>query len=616
MAKSTRELPPAEDLNKVISYLEERGFSKDKFKQMWDDTNIYYGPELIRMQMLDAVDKGRLWQALNVTMPDYQLLPDTNHVAQTKLGLLASIYCVPKGATIMPTSETDKDLIANINTFLSLEWQRNNVGYYQFLAGERCALMNIGITQVGWDNNILGGSGINGYSGQLSLKNINPMKFRRDPFATSLDTASYCFPYDVFHETLILSSKMYKARYEEYKKDTSNFQDNIVMSLGLQQLGQAPVTNAKDYHVIHTFFVRDEDMIHEIHVIDLTFILAAKLDIKPSMYPFAISYCNAPAEDLIGVSECAKIFSNTVVNNIMDSILFTAEYKNQRPPKFVNANSGINLATFIKHGDEAERTYIVNGDASKAVHYHQFPTPSNIVPQLQERLVRAMQGVTGVDDRYMGRNTGSITTTGGVENMLSRVTLIDTPKIQLYEMYAKQLTKLILYNYLTHEKKRSLYYQDKRTKKWKTVNVELEKLDPETLLNYEIDISSELPHSKQRVEAIALQLMEKQLQYKQAGQAVDFITPEELLMFIDLGPMAEYMLDRMGVQRQADALADVAETLTAYTNLLQTGMDPEQAMMQTAALKQQMRNGVQPEQVQPADNFTPEGPSVGQSPQI
>ena len=48
--------------------------------------------------------------------------------------------------------------------------------------------------------------------------------------------------------------------------------------------------------------------------------------------------------------------------------------------------------------------------------------------------------VTGVDNRYTGRDTGSIITTGGTEEMLNRVTMIDTPKIMNYENYTKNLT--------------------------------------------------------------------------------------------------------------------------------------------------------------------------------
>jgi len=607
--ETTVELPVS------IKNLQAAGWTKEKFIKMWEDTKPLYDKELLRMQMLDAVDKGRLWQALKVTMPDYQLLPDTNLVTKVKTGLLASIYSVTKGANVVPTSQQDKDIIKNINVFLERIWALNKVNLYQFKAGERCALLNIGITQVGWDDAIMGGSGANAYQGDLSLKNINPMKFRRDPYATELDTSSYCFTYDIFHESIFEGNDLYAEGYKRYKA-SPEFTDRIPISLGLQQLGQAAYNNAEKYHVLMTAWVRDQGKIHEIHIIDMAHILYAIEDIQPSIFPFAIMYCNEPAEDLIGASECAKIFANDVVYNLMDSIQFTAEYKNQKPPKFVSADSQINMDTFIKHGSEADKTFICRGDASKAVHYHEFPKPSPSVPVLQSKMLDNIGNVTGVDDRYMGRDTGSVLTTGGMEDMLSRVTLIDAPKIILYEEYAKQLTKLILFNFIHHKTKRELFFQNPRTRKWETIKTDFSMFGKDTVFNYEINISNELPRNKQRIEATALAIMEKQLQYEQAGHKVQLITPEEMLMFIDLGPLTEFMLERMGVQRMDTSLETVSRILTTYSSLLQSGLDPKAALYETASMQAQNEQGIAPDQMQPADSYTPPVEGLGLPPNV
>lgn len=602
-------------LEQKIEQLDAAGFNIARFKKMWEDTIPYYIHPLKKMQLLDAVDKGRLWEAVNVQMPIYQLTPDTNYVSKTKMGLLGSIYSVTKSADVIPSSDTDKDLIKNLNTFLALQWQRNKIGFYQFQAGERSALMNIGITQVGWQHSILGGSGDQPFTEDISLKNINPMKFRRDPFATNLDTSSFCLVYDIFHESIFESSDLYKDEYTKYK-NSGNMLNNIAVDLGLQQIGQASYTNADKYHVLFTFWIRDRGKIHEVHIIDLQKIVVVKTEIEPNMYPFAICYCNPPAEDLVGTSECSKIFANNLVYNLMDSIVYTAEYKNQRPPRFVSAQSNINLPTFIKHGAEADRVFVVNGDASKAVHYHEFPTPSAQIPALQKIMAQNIGTTTGIDDRYMGRDTGSVITTGGMEDMLSRVTLVDSPKIILYEDYVKQLTKLVLYNYLTHPIDRSMYYQDLRTKQWKTVNVQLTKIDPTAIFDYEIDISNDLPRNKQRMEATALQLMEKQLQYEQAGKKVQWITPEELLMFMDLGPMTEYMLERMAVQRMQNSLETVSETIATYGGLIAAGMKHDDALYQTASAMDQRSRGISPQDLELAENYVPESEGIGRAPSL
>ena len=111
----------------------------------------------------------------------------------------------------------------------------------------------------------------------------------------------------------------------------------------------------------------------------------------------------------------------------MDSIELTAEYKNQRPPKFISS-SWLNIASFNKYGNEADHTSLCR-PADKAVHYHQLPTPCEL-PSLKLGLQQGIQLISGIDQRYTGRDTGSVITTG-IEDMLNRVTVIDMLKIDL-----------------------------------------------------------------------------------------------------------------------------------------------------------------------------------------
>jgi hypothetical protein len=253
----------------------------------------------------------------------------------------------------------------------------------------------------------------------------------------------------------------------------------------------------------------------------------------------------------------------------MLSLALTAEYKNQRPPRFINQQSGLNIDAFLKHGNDADRAFPVNGDASKAVHYHQFPA---VTAQLMSELGVLngdIQRVSGVDDRYTGRDTGSIITTGGVNSMLDQVTMIDAPKIENYERYCKRLTQLIISNYIINSPiKRKYFVKDKKLPdRWNTVEVDFPKIDNDTIFEYELSISSELPKNKAVIANMANKLMEMQMQYSSQNTDVDLITPQEWLMMQDL-PMREYMLERMGIQRTANWTEACAQIINQYSGLV------------------------------------------------
>lgn len=589
--------------------LDNTGYTLDKLSTLLSQDQSEYGPVHRKLRRLDALDRNKLWEALQSKFPAYQLLPQTNHISYVKNNILASIYTVGKSAQLLCTSEEDRDVVENLNIALDHIWDTRDVSYYELLAGERAALTNLGITQVGWDNNIITGRDKNFEKGQVVLKNIDPLKYYRDPFAQTLDEASHVVTWEDYHESLIVSNPNYSDEFRKWKAEQDT-KDELGRA-GLSHRGVDLMTDKKSkfvcskpgYHRIYTWFVRHKGKIHEIHIMDMEVVLFIKEDIKPSMFPFAELYCNLPAGDLVGTSEPAKIMDNSIVYNIMNSIIATTEYKNQRPPRFIDNSSGINVNAFVKHGNDADRTFVIQGDASKAVHYHQYPMPSPAATTMLSVLTGDIQTITGVDGKYTGRDTGSILTTGGVNSMLDAATMIDTTKIQLYEFYAKRLSKLIIYNYITFSRKRNYLAKDKKVaNKWNTVEVEFDKIPNDIVMDYAIDISSEMPKNKARLAATADAMIEKQMQYQGAGLEVDLITPQEWLMMQDI-PNKEYFEERMGVQRTQNWNTLVAQIVTQYAALVDEGVPSANAMNMTAqTMASQQTAGEQPNMEQIADS--------------
>lgn len=586
MKKKSQEKPEPKELK--LPYNLKMGQLSERFSLCSSE----YSKAFRRARLLDATDRGKLWKAIGAKYPKYQILPETNHVSYIKNNILASIYTVGKSAELIPTSDEDREIVEQLNVALDHIWTKLDVPYYQFQAGERASLMNIGITQVGWDNSYQSGSGKSFTSGKVVLKNINPLKFMRDPFAQDLETSSYCVTWEDLHESVIRVNSKYKESFDAYKRGMKwGATPDYTPTIDVDRVSQSGA-NKPGYYRVYTWFIRDKDSgkIAEIHTLNNEAVLHVVEDIQPRMFPFAILYCNLPAGDLIGTSEPNKIFANSLAYNLMSSIIATAEYKNQRPPRFINAQSQINVNAFTKHGNDADHTFIVQGDASKAVHYHQYPQPTQAAYQLINIMGADVKGITGVDDRYTGRDTGSVLTTGGVESMLDQVTMIDAPKVLNYEKYCKALTKLIIYNYLNNALKRNYFRKNPRTKAWETVIVDFPNISADTVFDYGIQISTELPKNKSRIESVVNHIMEMQMQYKGAGIDVDLITPEEWLEFQDL-PIKEYMLERMGIQRTKSWTEAVSQIVTQYASMVDQGVQPTDAVDAVANTMAQQQSG-------------------------
>jgi len=552
------------------------------------------------MQLLDAIDKTQLWKALQANLPSYQILPDTNEVRRTKQYLLASLYTVAKSAQIIPKSEEDIDVVEQLNVLLENIWDTLDVPTLQFEAGSRAALTNLGLTQVGWGmNQVTGEEGI-------VLKNVDPMRFMREPESKSLDTASWCCTWDRFDKTVFMEDSRYKDSFPEAARQVAAAYDYR----GYPKIDDRISTTTSDTYTLIIFWQREifkgKVIFSEYHTLNGKAMLYYKRDIRPARFPFAELYCNLPEGSLIGTSEPAVILANSIAYNLFNSMSLTLEYKRFNPPKFVSQGSNLNIASFSKHGNDPDRAWVVAGDARQAVHYHDFPTLSPAATSLMSLLKYDMQETTGVDARYSGRDTGSILTTGGTEQMLNRVTLIDAPKIVNYEKYCRNLTELILLNLLEFSPTQTYLIKtpgDFGGNQWVKLEVPFSDLFADkrealqTLFGYSIDISSELPKNKQRTAALANMVMEAQRQYSSAGETVDLITPEEWLSMQDF-PHKEMWLKRMGRQRQLDVLLETSQIVAQYTELVNQGIDPEAALMQTAA-------GASERQYGTAENIVP-----------
>lgn len=546
------------------------------------DTDTAYTKVLERMRMLDGADRGKLWQVINAKFPKYQLTPDSNWINYIKENILASIYTTGRYATLVPKSADDVKYVTEFNSAIETIWDNIKADYYQFLAGERAALLNIGITQVGWRKNIIGGTAGHWYKGDIVFKNIDPMKFRRDPYADVFDNSEFCYYFDDYSMPIIRTKELYKARIKEIEAAVGKIDDKTVTA--------EPITAATDrqnrndskskYHKLTYFYVmysadvKEGYKIAEVHLLDDEYVLHCNPDLQPKMFPFAILYCNHPAGDIVGASEPAKAFQSTVSYNLLNSIYATHAYKAQRPPRFVNAGSGINLRQFAQYGNDADKTFIVNTDASKAVHYAQFPALPPELLQLKQDLGRDIKDCSGIDEMYAGKNTGSIQTTGGMDALTEMTSQRDNQKIFLYEEYTKRLTELVINNLVHFGDKRIYTVTDPITQQTKDVEIDFPTVDDDIRFRYTLDIQTYLPRNKARLSAVANMLLEKQAQYKPDPE---IITVEEWLLMQDI-PFKDMIFKRMGIQRNTHITEQVAKTLEMFADLVDGGMSPDQAV--------------------------------------
>lgn len=563
------------------------GISLNKIREFYNETERTYIPILKRMRILDGTDRGKLWEVVKAKFPRFQILPDTNHVNMIKEELVASLYTTGRYPTLLPKSPDDVQVITEINSAMEAIWDSVDAYNYQLEAGERAALLNLGITQVGWRSDIMGGTSGAWYKGDVVYKNIDPMQFRRDPYADNLDASRFVYVYNDYSLNFIKTNKDYKERLDEILKVKKEIEP-VLLSDTITKAGDRPRPNTdpnSEYHRVFTYFIRDleGEGIHEIHVLDNEYVLKVKKNIKPNQYPFALLYCNLPAGDLVGTSEAAKIFANSLTYNMISSIQATHAYKAQRPTRFISTDAGINLREFQKYGNDADRLFPVTGNASEAYHEAKVQPLSPELPLAKQNLAFDIVDITGVDATYRGKDTGSVQKTGAMDSMITRATQRDLSKIRNYEKYSKDLAILTINNLIEFGDKRSYTVKDPISQEAKKIEIAFPKLGNDFRAAYSINIEPYLPKNKARLASIGNMLLEKQAQYQPDPE---IITIEEWLLTQDI-PFSDLMFKRIGIQRNTMFTEQVAKTLTMYSDLVSEGMDANEAVEQVALALQE-----------------------------
>jgi hypothetical protein len=318
------------------------------------------------------------------------------------------------------------------------------------------------------------------------------------------------------------------------------------------------------------------------HILDIS------PNIQPNIIPFVPLYDEKIPNNFWGISKCYKVLSLVLTLNQLDSIEATGYFKNQNPPEFINSLAGLNVSDYQNKRDNPNAAFTVTCDPKIVQAYAQRPDIPKTVDTFRQYLIEEIANISGVDAAYLGRSYGSIQTTGGVQQAVDRSTMRDNNRIKMIDKFIRKEIEIMCQFYIA--KGHAEQFFDVNTKNFTNGNAEnttpLE-FDPTALIAREdiiIDVSNVAPRSNQSMEDAAMQLMEIQMKYDpQSKGYADFITPEEFIQWLNIPKSQQnIILERMRAQQENLKLEEYTAVITAFGQLVDGGMDPEQALLEVA----------------------------------
>lgn len=579
-------------------------YSAGDIVKEFEDALAYKQEQARIFKILDAADHSDIWKIYNRKIPNFVQTPTNNPITVIKEATKASIMPTEYSGEYKALSISAKTLADTANKYFQMKWEAANMNEVNNECADYAYLHGTSGVLMGWNNNIVDAADVTNYFNpakhiQFQAKAWHPANIFPDPGAKDVDEMRYLFL--VERKTKDFLRTIPRFQNAAFLVDTSNdSMGNVDPAYKLDK--------AKDYSNEVVSFITcykkvlrvKQDPITTLTTlspsVDIIYmagrnILDVEKDIQPNCIPFVPLYDEKVPNNFWGISKCYKVLSLYLTLVQLDSIEATGYFKNQNPAEFINALAGLNIADYQNKRDNPDKAFTVNCDPKLVQAFATRPDLPKTLDGFRIYILDAIQQISGVDAAYLGRNYGSIQTTGGVQQAVDRSTMRDVNRIKSIDKFIRKELELMTQFFIVHQTEEESFFVPNPDQASEIPGKEYTFNPVDLIANNDIciDVSNAAPRSNQSYEDAAMKLMELQMKYVPAEHGYpDFITPEELIQWLNIPkPQQKLLIDRMNKQMQNMKLEEYTAVLTAVGTLTQGGMPVEQALMEVVNQMQQ-----------------------------
>lgn len=555
-----------ENIQDIISMFRSYKAAKSSTEKMWNRIKAFF--------------EGEFWEKFKEKVKEYTLIPDTNYVEYVVTAYINSIYSGVYIPEVIATDLQMQELAQQLSLYIHTEFIKKGIKSEMTGWGENTMLYNMQPVK----------TFLNKKEKDADWETINPFGIFLDPSVTDFRKGQAIFIIKETNIYTLLKDPRFSSKIKEYL--LTHDEDGTEME-AINIYDQEPdferftTTGNKTVSVLE-YYIRTKEGINNGYIMNEKLLLHEKKGIIPDDFPIDILYHRKPTSNPYGTPLIYKILNSYVTLNLLDSMDATQPYLAQNRPTFFDLKSRINPRAFIDYKNTPGATFPLFGEPTKAVHYQdiQFvPDSTNI----KIRLENGIFNVTGVDMAYRGRQTNSITTTGGIEQQQARVVMLtDNAPIVSLETFIESLAKrrlMFLKEYLDEiEVPRNNFVKE-------MVKVNLKDVDLKKV-TFILESKPYLPMTKKTLFETLKQLYEMQGQY---NFQIKLIQEEDLLDELPVDPIRRSkLLQRISSEKQSNAALKKRETLLTFASLFQqmqaSGLDDETAANEALNIMDQEEN--------------------------
>ncbi len=579
---------------------EKMGKIKDRFVKA---TSHRQSRKDYKWKQLDAFDRGD-HHAFSTT-PLWMPKPVTNYVNYVHKYHVASVSVENLTGTIRPLDMADDANITSLEAVYRNIWEYTGTKFVIRKALERCRLLGTGIVYVGYDPDPIRGGKTTNNQGALVVKAIDPANVYPDPLAFTIEDCRYIFISERKTVGWVLSQGAFRNENGTPKFSVSELRES---SMDMDEKGE--IYNARDYENnqvedddlvnFYTYYYQEVSEKGEVRFgvkYFANWVELADIDLPYKRFPLVFMYDQEQTDDIWGISDCEQILENQKILNIMNSVVALYACLMQTPQKLVNVSSGINVAQVAKYGSAPAMVWGTSMDVDKSMRNLDPPEVGNTVMRFIDMIKEDIILIAGLNGAYTGGKVGSITTSGGVNTLVDRATVLDRDFNIGLEKFIKELSILIIETFRAFVDTDSPYFfrmdelDPNVNAEYGVIRLEPEEVQALTEVDYDIiiDTHARTVDEVKKIKEEALNLMQMQMQFQYNPP---LITPAEFISMQDF-PNKTNILKRYQTENEEVKLQKMSEFIM---QVMQIMSDPQMAQnpeVQSMTLQQLAEAGVQ-----------------------
>lgn len=565
-----------------------------------DFENAYsYKTEQARIfKILDAADHSDIWKTFNRKIPRHVQTPTHNPITIIKEATKASIMPTSFQGEFRALTQESKEVAKVCNKYFAMKWEASDMDHHNSEAADYAFLQGTSGVLFGWNDIIVDYADVSNFFNpakhtEFQAKAWHPSNIFPDPSAETVEEMAYLYFAEKKSKAFLKTiSRFADALWaiDNANDAYGNLNGNVVPDKSKQNTSDT-VTFITCYkrvnRVVQDPITRQYRLAPKVDVIYMAgkSILDISPNIEPNIIPFVPLYDEKIPNNFWGISKCYKVLSLVLTLNQIDSVEATAYFKNQNPAEFINSLAGINVAQYQNKRDNPDAAFTVNCDPKLVQAFAQRPELPKTIDSFRQYLLQEIANISGVDAAYLGRSYGSIQTTGGVEQAVDRATMRDNNRIKMIDKFIRKEIEIMCQFYIAKGHAETFFAAG--TKAGHDEAGEILQFDPTALIareDIEISVSNAAPRSNQSLEDAAMALMELQMKYDPASKGYsDFITPEEFIDWMNIPKSQKNLIsERMRAQQETMKLQEYTAVISAFGQLVDGGMDPQQALIEIA----------------------------------